>query len=60
MDLEEFKIKENLLNDIALELVQAQKVAEDLRIEHIELFKELRNNARMLKIKVIDGQFTQS
>lgn len=60
MDLEEFIIKENILKDIALELLQIQKECEALRIEHLELFKELKNSARMLKIKSIDGQFIQS
>ena len=60
MDLEEFKIKENLLKDIALELLQKQKEAEELRIEHLELFKELKNSARMLKLICIDGQFIES
>ena len=57
MDLEEFIEKEKLLQDIALELLQAQKIAEDLRVEHLELFKELKSQARFLKIKSIDGQF---
>lgn len=59
MDLTEFIKKENILKDIALELIQAQKHCEELRIEHLELFKELKNNARMLKLQVIDGQFVQ-
>ena len=57
MDLDEFKAKENILKDIALELIQKQKECESLRIEHQELFKELRNNSRMLGLKVIDGEF---
>ena len=59
MDLTEFIKKENILKDIALELIQAQKHCEELRIEHSELFKELRNNARLLKLRVVDGQFIQ-
>ena len=57
MDLTEFKRKELLLKDIALELIQAQKIAEELRVEHLELFKELKSQARYLKIQVQDGQF---
>ena len=57
MDLIEFKRKELLLKDIALELIQAQKIAEELRVEHLELFKELKSQARYLKIQVQDGQF---
>lgn len=60
MNLEEFREKEKLLQDITLELLQAQKIAEDLRLEHMELFKELRSESRFLKIKVVDGQFIQS
>ena len=57
MDLDEFKAKENILKDIALELLQKQKECEELRIEHQELFKELRSQSRFLGLKVIDGQF---
>ena len=57
MDLEEFREKEKLLQDIALELLQAQKIAENLRIEHKELFQELKSQARYLKISCQDGQF---
>ena len=57
MDLTEFKAKENILKDIALELLQKQKECEELRIEHQDLFKELRSQSRFLGLKVIDGQF---
>ena len=60
MDLVEFIEKEKLLKDIALELIQAQKIAENLRIEHKDLFQELKSQARYLKIRVQDGQFIVS
>jgi len=57
MNLDEFKAQENILKDIALELMQKQKECEILRVEHQELFKYLKNQSRLLGLKVIDGEF---
>ena len=57
MDLDEFKAKENILKDIALELLQKEKECNELRLEHQDLFKELRTQSRFLGLKVIDGEF---
>jgi len=57
MNLDEFKEQENNLKDIALELMQKQKECESLRIEHQELFKYLKNQSRLLGLRVVDGQF---
>ena len=57
MDLEEFNKKENILKDIALEMIQMQKGLAQLTQEHVDLFKELKNSSRMLGIKCIDGNF---
>ena len=60
MDLEEFIEKENVLKDMALELMLLEKKCNELRADHIELFRMLRAEARYLKIKVQDGQFIVS
>ena len=57
MNLEEFLEKEQVLKDMALELMLLEKKCSELRNEHIDLFRTLRAEARFLKITYQDGQF---
>jgi len=57
MDLTEFIKKEQILQDINLEVLLMERKINELHEEQKELFRDLKNNARMLGIKCQNDRF---